>query len=102
MSDIKSTRTGPNDRDPTSPPGALAALERFGTKYRESLEELAECNLGLARLVQVRVARPWTDFEYDAYVRLRRSNAELNFRVMRARRAFERARSSLRDRWQPF
>jgi hypothetical protein len=103
MTDDRSARTSPVDRDLASPRSLLEdALERFGSRYAERLEELAECNRGLARLVEVRVARPWTDFEHDAYLRLRRSKTELNARVVGAQQAFERARSGLRDLGQPF
>jgi len=103
MTDDPSPRTGPADRDLTSPRSLLEdALERFGARYAERLEELAECNRSLAHLVEVRVARPWTDFEHDAYLRLRRSKTELNARVVRAQRAFERARSGLRDLGRSF
>ncbi len=103
MTDHRSARTSPTDRDLAGPRTLLEdALERFGARYAERLEELAECNRGLARLVEVRVARPWTDFEHDAYLRLRRSKTELGARVARVQRAFERTRSSLRDLGQPF
>ncbi len=101
MSDDGLTRTDP-DRELASRTVLESALERFGLRYAARLKELTECNRDLARLVEVRVARPWTDLEHDAYLRLRRSKTELNARVVRIQRAFERARAGLRDLGQPF
>jgi hypothetical protein len=74
-----------------------AALERSGREFAELLEALAECNQSLARVIRARVARPWTDYEHAAYLRLRRTKAELNSRTQQVQRTFERARSSKRD-----
>ena len=68
-----------------------AVLERLGIRYAVCLEELAQCNRGLARLVEVRAERPWTDAEHDTYLRLRRAKAELNRRGLHIQQAFERA-----------
>lgn len=79
-----------------------AALTRSGRIYAEHLARLEECNRSLVRLVEVRVGRPWTDVEYTAYLRLRRTRSDLNVQVRNAERAFEGARVRLRDFGQPF
>ncbi len=77
------------------------ALRRSGAVYADHLEELGECNHGLARLVHVRSVRQWTDFEHDSYLLLRKSRSALNARAALVQRAFERARVRLRDLEQP-
>ncbi|MGO9874560.1 MAG: hypothetical protein ACLPVY_12235 [Acidimicrobiia bacterium] len=81
----------------TAHPRYDAALERSGREFAELLEALAECNQSRARLIRARVARRWTNDEHSAYLRLRRTKAELNTRIQQVQRTFERARSSERD-----
>jgi hypothetical protein len=99
MSDVTSSHASHDDESTTPRVALQAALERLSTKYADELEQLAECSTGLARLVQARRTRPWTNFEYDAYLRLRlrRRHAELNSRANQLRRGFERATSGLRN-----
>jgi len=79
-----------------------AALTRSGRIYGEHLARLEECNRSLVRLVEVRIARPWTDVEHTAYLLFRRTRSDLNVQVRKAERAFEAARIGLRDFGQPF
>lgn len=79
-----------------------AALIRSGRIYAERLAKLEECNRSLVRLVDVRLARPWTDVEHAAYLRFRRTRSDLNVQVRNAGRAFEGARIRLRDFGQFF
>ena len=79
-----------------------AALTRSGRIYAARLARLDQCNRSLVRLVEVRTARPWTDVEHSAYLRLRRTRSDLNVQVRNAGRAFEGARIRLRDFGQPF
>ena len=81
----------------TDHPRYDAALERSGREFAELLEALGECNQSLALLIRTRVARSWTDSEHSAYLRLRRTKAELNAQIHQVQRTFERARNSKRD-----
>jgi hypothetical protein len=74
------------------------ALLRAGTALASRLDELAECQRSLSDLVMARTVRPWTTFEHDAYLRLRRSQTALRQRARRAQRTFDFARRGLRDR----
>jgi len=74
------------------------ALERGGSTLAARLEAVAECEQSLATLVEVRTRRPWTGFEYDSYLRLRRSRATLQQSARRAQRTFDFACEGLRER----